>query len=251
MPEHVRKRIFDPFFTTKGEVGTGLGLSVSYSIIQRHGGEMRAESQPGRGTTFTIVAARGHGGEESPPADSETLGTRRGRILLVDNELPVMTVLGEMLTEVGHHVLPVASGAEAVRVFVPGGFDLVMTNLGMTGLTGWDVAERIAGERPARAGDLHHGLGTAGGGPRALPEARRAERALQARASQRAAPGGCRRRSPLPPARARLRFLAGRIRISSTRACRTSSKPTRKGSTLSITVPVDASGFCNQDCPHV
>jgi CheY-like chemotaxis protein len=59
-----------------------------------------------------------------------------------------MTVLGEMLTEVGHHVLPVSSGAEAVRVFVPGGFDLVMTNLGMTGLTGWDVAERVRASDP-------------------------------------------------------------------------------------------------------
>ena len=148
MPEHVRKRIFDPFFTTKGEVGTGLGLSVSYSIIQRHGGEMRAESQPGRGTTFTIVLPVGTAEKSPEPADSEVLGTRRGRILLVDNELPVMTVLGEMLAEVGHHVLPVGSGAEAVRVFVPGGFDLVMTNLGMTGLTGWDVAERVRASDP-------------------------------------------------------------------------------------------------------
>ena len=41
-----------------------------------------------------------------------------------------------MLIDAGHHVLPVASGAEAMRVFVPGGFDLVMTNLGMTGMTG-------------------------------------------------------------------------------------------------------------------
>ncbi len=148
MPEHVRKRIFDPFFTTKGEVGTGLGLSVSYSIIQRHGGEMRAESQPGRGTTFTIVLPVGTAEKNPEPANSEALGTRRGRILLVDNELPVMTVLGEMLAEVGHHVLPVGSGAEAVRVFVPGGFDLVMTNLGMTGLTGWDVAERVRASDP-------------------------------------------------------------------------------------------------------
>jgi PAS domain S-box-containing protein len=147
MPEHVRKRIFDPFFTTKGEVGTGLGLSVSYSIIQRHAGEMRAESQPGRGTTFTIVLPVGTAEKIQAPV-IESPGTRRGRILLVDNELPVMTVLGEMLAESGHHVLPVASGAEAVRVFVPGGFDLVMTNLGMTGLTGWDVAERIRASDP-------------------------------------------------------------------------------------------------------
>jgi PAS domain S-box-containing protein len=148
MSEHVRKRIFDPFFTTKGEVGTGLGLSVSYSIIQRHGGEMRAESQPGRGTTFTIVLPVGIAERTQAPAGPESPGTRHGRILLVDNELPVMTVLGDMLTEVGHHVLPVASGAEAIRVFVPGAFDLVMTNLGMTGLTGWDVAERVRASDP-------------------------------------------------------------------------------------------------------
>jgi PAS domain S-box-containing protein len=148
MPEHVRKRIFDPFFTTKGEVGTGLGLSVSYSIIQRHGGEMRVESESGRGTTFTIVLPVGTAdGVQAPAGPEAVVGTRSGRILLVDNERPVMTILAEMLTEAGHHVLPVASGAEAVRVFVPGGFDLVMTNLGMTGLTGWDVAERV------RAGD--------------------------------------------------------------------------------------------------
>jgi len=149
MAEHVRKRIFDPFFTTKGEVGTGLGLSVSYSIIQRHGGEMRAESQPGRGTTFTIVLPVGAVDRAQASEGAEEPGSRHGRILLVDNELPVMTVLGDMLTEVGHDVIPVASGAEALRVFVPGSFDLVMTNLGMTGLTGWDMAERV------RTSDLH------------------------------------------------------------------------------------------------
>jgi PAS domain S-box-containing protein len=143
MPEHVRKRIFDPFFTTKGEVGTGLGLSVSFSIVQRHNGEMRVESQAGRGTTFTIVLPVGTAEDQSPAGPVVVGATRSGRILLVDNELPVMTILGEMLTEAGHHVLPVASGVEAMRVFVPGGFDLVLTNLGMTGMTGWDVAERV------------------------------------------------------------------------------------------------------------
>jgi PAS domain S-box-containing protein len=148
MPEHVRTRIFDPFFTTKGEIGTGLGLSVSFSIIQRHSGEMRVESQAGRGTTFTIVLPVGMAEVQAPAGPETVMGTRRGRILLVDNEFPVMTILGEMLTEAGHHVLPVASGAEAMRVFVPGGFDLVLTNLGMTGMTGWDVAERIRASDP-------------------------------------------------------------------------------------------------------
>ncbi len=148
MPEHVRKRVFDPFFTTKGEVGTGLGLSVSYSIIQRHSGEMRVESEPGRGTVFTIVLPVGTPEGDQPRMLIETEGRLRGRILLVDNELPVMHILGEMLNEAGHHVLPVSSGTEAVRVFVPGGFDLVLCNLGMTGLTGWDVAERVRTSDP-------------------------------------------------------------------------------------------------------
>jgi PAS domain S-box-containing protein len=148
MPEHVRTRIFDPFFTTKGEGGTGLGLSVSFSIIQRHSGEMRVESQAGRGTTFTIVLPVGMAEVQTPAGPETVMGTRSGRILLVDNEVPVMTILGVMLTEAGHHVLPVASGAEAMRIFVPGGFDLVLTNLGMTGMTGWDVAERIRASDP-------------------------------------------------------------------------------------------------------
>jgi CheY-like chemotaxis protein len=142
MVEAVRKRVFDPFFTTKGESGTGLGLSVSYSIVKRHGGEMRVESQIGRGTTFTITLpmATGHHQEAN---DNEPIGTRRGRILLVDNDLQVLSILGEILKDAGHHVLPVGSGAEAIRVFVPGGFDMVITNIGMAGMTGWEVAQRI------------------------------------------------------------------------------------------------------------
>src|SRR5262249_34582020 len=54
MPEHVRRRVFEPFFSTKGESGSGLGLSMAYSIIRRHGGEIRVDSEPNRGATFTL-----------------------------------------------------------------------------------------------------------------------------------------------------------------------------------------------------
>ncbi len=148
MTDEVRKRIFDPFFTTKGEEGTGLGLPVSYSIVKRHGGEMRVESRPGGGTTFTVVLPVGTTTATEPPARVPSLGDRKGRILLVDNDPQVMTILGEMLRDAGHHVLPVGSGAEALRVFVAGGFDLVMTNIGMVGMTGWEVAERIRARDP-------------------------------------------------------------------------------------------------------
>ena len=148
MTEEVRKRVFDPFFTTKGEEGTGLGLSVSHSIVERHGGDLRVDSRPGEGTTFTITLPIGMGPTGESTTGSETRGERKGRILLVDNDPQVLSILGEMLKDAGHHVLPVPSGSEALRVFVPSGFDLVITNVGMPEMSGWDVAERLRASDP-------------------------------------------------------------------------------------------------------
>jgi PAS domain S-box-containing protein len=148
MTEEVRKRVFDPFFTTKGEEGTGLGLSVSHSIVERHGGDLRVESHPGEGTTFTITLPIGMKPTDEGTTGSEARGERKGRILLVDNDPQVLSILGEMLKDAGHHVLPVPSGSEALRVFVPSGFDLVITNVGMPEMSGWDVAERLRASDP-------------------------------------------------------------------------------------------------------
>ncbi len=148
MTEDVRRRVFDPFFTTKGEEGTGLGLSVSHSIVERHGGELRVDSRPGEGTTFTITLPIGMSATGEAVPGGEAGGERKGRILLVDNDPQVLSILGEMLKDAGHHVLPVPSGPEALRVFVPGGFDLVITNVGMPEMSGWDVAERLRASDP-------------------------------------------------------------------------------------------------------
>ena len=148
MSEEVRKKVFDPFFTTKGEEGTGLGLSVSHSIVERHGGDLKVDSRPGEGTTFTITLPIGMNpsGEATPGSDPGI--ERKGRILLVDNDPQVLSILGEMLKDAGHHVLPVPSGPEALRVFVPTGFDLVITNVGMPEMSGWDVAEQLRARDP-------------------------------------------------------------------------------------------------------
>jgi PAS domain S-box-containing protein len=148
MSDEVRKKVFDPFFTTKGEEGTGLGLSVSHSIVERHGGDLKVDSRPGEGTTFTITLPIGMnpGGEATPGGEPGI--ERKGRILLVDNDPQVLSILGEMLKDAGHHVLPVPSGPEALRVFVPTGFDLVITNVGMPEMSGWDVAEQLRARDP-------------------------------------------------------------------------------------------------------
>jgi len=148
MSDDVRKKVFDPFFTTKGEEGTGLGLSVSHSIVERHGGDLKVDSRLGEGTTFTITLPIGMNPTGEAAQSGEPGIERTGRILLVDNGPQVLTILGEMLKDAGHHVLPVPSGPEALRVFVASGFDLVITNVGMPEMSGWDVAEQIRARDP-------------------------------------------------------------------------------------------------------
>jgi CheY-like chemotaxis protein len=104
---------------------------------------MRVDSQSGAGTIFTVVLPIGVTMAPEIPDDVDHACERKGRILLVDNDPQVMTILGEMLADAGHHVIPVGSGAEAMRVFVRGGFDLVLTNIGMPGMNGWELAERL------------------------------------------------------------------------------------------------------------
>ncbi|MBI4240740.1 MAG: response regulator [Candidatus Rokubacteria bacterium] len=149
MSEEVRRRVFDPFFTTKGEAGTGLGLSISYSIVTRHGGEIRVASQEGKGTTFTLLFPVRAGAVPEPPPVTAGQPDRTGRILVIDNEPQVLGLLTEMLTAGGHRVTPAASGREALALFTPGCFDVVLTNIGMPGMTGWEVADRV------RAADPH------------------------------------------------------------------------------------------------
>jgi PAS domain S-box-containing protein len=148
MSDDVRKKVFDPFFTTKGEEGTGLGLSVSHSIVERHGGALKVDSRTGEGTTFTITLPIGMNPTGEATQGGEPGAERKGRILLVDNDPQVLSILGEMLKDAGHHVLPVPSGPEALRVFVPSGFDLVITNVGMPEMSGWDVAEQLRARDP-------------------------------------------------------------------------------------------------------
>ncbi|MBI4637115.1 MAG: response regulator [Candidatus Rokubacteria bacterium] len=143
MPEAVRRRVFEPFFSTKGERGSGLGLSMAYSIAKRHGGEIGVESEPGRGAMFTLTfpAAAEASGKATPA--SATRPRRTARILIVDDEPKVLGTLAEMLKSAGHTVTPASTGAAALADYARGRFDVVLTNLGMVGMNGWELAERL------------------------------------------------------------------------------------------------------------
>ncbi|HEU5323357.1 MAG TPA: response regulator [Methylomirabilota bacterium] len=143
MPEAVRRRIFEPFFSTKGEAGSGLGLSMAYSIVRRHAGEIRVESEPGQGTTFTLTFPVAVESVETA-APVRPVGERRqARVLIVDDEPQVLSTLTELLQNAGHEVTPASSGAAALKGYTPGKFDAVLTNVGMAGMNGWEFAERL------------------------------------------------------------------------------------------------------------
>jgi signal transduction histidine kinase/DNA-binding response OmpR family regulator len=149
MPPEVRQRIFDPFFTTKGERGTGLGLSVVYGIVARHGGELDVESEPGQGTTFIIRLPLGGDATGERPARPPAQPGTRVRVLVVDDDVEVAQIAVNLLKRDGHQVVVCNDGEAAVAEFGRAPFDLVFTDLGMPGISGWDVARRIKSLRPA------------------------------------------------------------------------------------------------------
>jgi PAS domain S-box-containing protein len=144
MVETVKQRIFEPFFTTKAEgQGTGLGLSMTYSIVHRHRGEIHVDSEPGKGTTFTLMfpmAVEPTGPETTTPSD----GARRNiRVLVVDDNAQVLSTLTEMMRRVGHTVTPAITARGALQDYRPGHFDVVVTNIGMAEMNGWEFAIRL------------------------------------------------------------------------------------------------------------
>jgi len=145
MTEEVKRKVFDPFFTTKGVTNSGLGMSVSYGIIKRHGGEILVESEPGKGTTFVLhlPTSLGEGETEIKLAKSGKKETRSVRILVIDDEQSVRDILSRMLRTKGHEVVVASSGEEGIDRFRSDKFDIVFTDLGMPRISGWEVGKAI------------------------------------------------------------------------------------------------------------
>ena len=144
MDDDTQARCFDPFFTTKATKGTGLGLSVAYGIVGRHRGSIATTSTPGKGTTFRLSFPQRHGAA-TPPRPAPPAGdTGSFRILVVDDEPAVLSVLVELLEALGHVVTPASGGPEGMeklREAQPGNLpEVVFTDLGMPGVTGWEIA---------------------------------------------------------------------------------------------------------------
>lgn len=161
MAPEIRSRIFDPFFTTKGKAGMGLGLAVGFGIIRRHEGAITVESELSKGTTFRISlpavdAEEAIGPNNSVPiaiptsldaqllnAVEESLDANQLRVLVVDDEESVRELLRELLESEGCSISVASSGQDALRIFQSRHFDAVFTDVGMPGMSGWELADAI------------------------------------------------------------------------------------------------------------
>jgi len=138
--DEVRDHIFDPFFTTKGESGSGLGLWVSHGIVARHGGDIHVHSELGKGSCFRV---------KFPLARSISVQTQKKAegaghsILVVDDEAGLGEALKLSLEMAGYQVFFSASPRQALDLFKQEQFDLVITDLRMAGMSGWELASEV------------------------------------------------------------------------------------------------------------
>jgi signal transduction histidine kinase/CheY-like chemotaxis protein len=148
IPEDLREKIFDPFFTTKGPQGTGLGLSMTYGILSRHGASIVVHSEKGRGSTFRLRFPPTDTAEARGPVLAPSFPAGVLRCLVVDDEETVGEVIGDVLETVGHKAVVLTDGATAIARFRAEPFDVVFTDLAMPGVSGWQVARAVKEAAP-------------------------------------------------------------------------------------------------------
>ena len=146
MDEVTRSRIFQPFFTTKGfEAGRGLGLSASHAIVKSHGGDLRVErTAPGAGTSLEMRLPVAESTDSlagvTPPTEIAT----KLHLLWVDDDPAVQIMARGYIDALGHTGDTAQSGEEALKLIASADYDVVITDLGMPGMNGFEVARRAA-----------------------------------------------------------------------------------------------------------
>lgn len=153
MTKEVMDMVFEPFFTTKGgEKGIGMGLSIVHGILKSHGGAVTIESDPGRGSLFTVFLPK-HDGEalkQALPSRGIQCRARKSKILLVDDEESLLRASQRALQRSGFDVVAEKDVRKVLDLFrgAPDEFDLVMTDMAMPGMTGVQLAAELMEIRP-------------------------------------------------------------------------------------------------------
>jgi signal transduction histidine kinase len=146
MSEDVRQRCLEPFFSTKGRRGIGLGLSLVYATLERHGGSVRVESEPGRGSRFIVRLPIPRPASADGAADDAA--AQPLHVLLVEDDPLARISLMAQLSSQGHRVAAATNGVEGLARFSADRFDLVVTDRAMPGMGGDELAASIASSAP-------------------------------------------------------------------------------------------------------
>lgn len=142
IPENKHEDIFQPFRTTK-EGHAGMGLAVNLGIVRQHGGKISVKSAPGKGSTFTVSLPRAEHQPGEVKAPVKKTVSERWRILLIDDDEPVLRILGTGLARLGQTAVTANSGMEGLDRFEEAEFDAVVCDLAMEELSGWEVSTAI------------------------------------------------------------------------------------------------------------
>lgn len=162
IPPEIQGKVFDPFFTTKGPRGTGLGLSVAYGIVLRHGGAIDLVSTVGKGSTFYVrlplastpapatAQPASHNGVQVMASAEPKAAPASGPadILVIDDDPAVAEVLRLLLQQKGYQVAVAASGEDGLAAFRGGEYRLVIADLGLPKMSGKAVATEVKKTRP-------------------------------------------------------------------------------------------------------
>lgn len=150
MNEETAARIFEPFYSTKGERGTGLGLSTVHGIVSQSGGRIDVRSEPGRGTTFTIVLPLTEAAPTPSVSSSPACAHGSETVLVVEDDPKAQAAVGVMLAEHGYNVVIAAGGEAALAAAACSAdpVDLVLVDVVMQGIGGRRTADRIRRLRP-------------------------------------------------------------------------------------------------------
>ena len=141
--QDILDKIFDPFFTTKGPKSTGLGMSVSYGIIEQHSGTIKVDSIKDEKTVFTIRLPLSEKAADKKERLLSVAKQEKVKILIIEDEKCVCEMFEDMLVGEGHDVEIAYDGKQGLAVFRKKKFDLVFTDLAMPGISGWQVAKEI------------------------------------------------------------------------------------------------------------
>lgn len=153
MTKDVVSHIFEPFYSTKGEKGTGLGLSQVYNFVTESKGTIRVYSEPGHGTCFSIFLPRYlHDKSNSEPADSTVVNENElngsENILIVDDEAPIVELTQNILLSHGYTVFSASSAQEALAILEKETIDLIISDVVMPEMDGFELAHIISHTHP-------------------------------------------------------------------------------------------------------